>query len=247
MSKGEDGVEIRELIGVPELKRAEVLQTEVWGEGDMPDNSDLMLAIQHEGGLVAGAFKDEQMLGLIFAFPSHEQGVQHSHRLAVHPDSQGMGLGERIKWYQRTWCLERGITLVRWTYDPIRRVNAGLNIAKLGATAQTYFEDYYGKMEGINAGAQSDRLLAEWHLQAPSVSFKAGELANAPDEIKAEILVKIPNNLSELHAREPEKALAERFRVRRELTEAFSQGYQIADFDLKNHSYLLALIDSGAS
>ena len=49
-------VELRELDGVAELKRAEDFQRAVWGADDPADNSDLMLAIQHEGGLVAGAF-----------------------------------------------------------------------------------------------------------------------------------------------------------------------------------------------
>ena len=49
------GLVLRELSGVAELKRAEQFQKTVWGEDDPPDNSDIMLAIQHEGGLVAGA------------------------------------------------------------------------------------------------------------------------------------------------------------------------------------------------
>ena len=164
---------IRELNSVEELKRSEAFQREVWGQDDPADNSDIMLAIQHEGGLVAGAFSEGRMLGFLFGFPTSQPDVQHSHRLAVHPDSRGMGLGVKLKWYQRDWCLERGITTVRWTYDPLRRVNANLNIARLGATAGTYYHDYYGKMEGINAGVASDRLLAEWHLTAPEVVHRA--------------------------------------------------------------------------
>ncbi|MCX8955631.1 GNAT family N-acetyltransferase, partial [Ruegeria sp. NA] len=80
------------------------------------DNSDIMLAIQQEGGLVAGAFKDRRMLGFLFGFPTSHPDAQHSHRLAVHPDSRGMGLGAKLKWYQRDWCLQRGINVVRWTY-----------------------------------------------------------------------------------------------------------------------------------
>ena len=62
-------VELRELNGVAELKRAEEFQRTVWGADDPADNSDLMLAIQHEGGLVAGAFVEGRMLGFLFAFP----------------------------------------------------------------------------------------------------------------------------------------------------------------------------------
>jgi predicted GNAT superfamily acetyltransferase len=77
-------VTFRELASLDELKLAEDVQRAGLGRNDdMPDNADLMLAIQHEGGLVAGAFRDARMLGFLFAFPSATPGMQHSHRLAV--------------------------------------------------------------------------------------------------------------------------------------------------------------------
>ncbi len=238
------GLVLRELSGVAELKDSEQFQKTVWGEDDQPDNSDLMLAIQHEGGLVAGAFKDGRMLGFLFGFPTSQAHVQHSHRLAVHPDSRGMGLGLKLKWFQRDWCLSRGITLVRWTYDPLRRINAGLNITRLGATAGTYHEDYYGKMEGINAGVASDRLVADWVLNAPHVEALAkcakrdGAAASASSENC--VKVKIPNDLDKLLSTDLEKAIAERFRVREALTTAFSKGYRISAFDVDAACYHLS-------
>ena len=236
-------IDFRELCGVPELKKAERLQMAVWGEDDKPDNSDILLAIQHEGGLIAGAFEGDRMLGFLFGFPCRESGVQHSHRLAVHPDSQGLGLGEKMKWYQRRWCLENGIHTVRWTYDPARRVNAGLNIGKLGATAKTYYDDYYGPMEGINAGVPSDRLLAEWHLNDPLVRLKAGEIEKVDMLIETPIRVSIPKDFQDLLDQDRKTALAERLRIRSELSTAFADGYQIIDFDLTGHCYLLGRDD----
>lgn len=231
---------IRELNSVAELKRSEQFQKEVWGEDDPPDNSDIMLAIQHEGGLVAGAFKDERMLGFLFGFPTSQPDAQHSHRLAVHPDCRGMGLGQKLKWYQRAWCLERGITTVRWTYDPLRRINAGLNIARLGATVGTYHPDYYGKMEGINAGVASDRLLAEWHLTAPEVARRAeNQRGLAPRHAGGTCLrVAIPADFGALLVDDLERA-SERMRVREALTAAFAKGYRITGFDMETCEYLL--------
>lgn len=228
---------IRELNSVAELKRSEAFQREVWGEDDPADNSDIMLALQHEGGLVAGAFADDRMLGFVFAFPTSQPDVQHSHRLAVHPDSQGMGLGLRLKWYQRDWCLARGITQVRWTYDPLRRINASLNIAKLGATAGTYYQNYYGKMEGINAGVASDRLLAEWQLDAPDVVARA-KGAFVP-VINVAPRVAIPTDFGALLAQDLSGATAERQRVRDVLVPAFEDGQRITGFDVKACEYLL--------
>jgi predicted GNAT superfamily acetyltransferase len=234
---------LRELTSVAELKRSEAFQREVWGEDDPADNSDIMLALQHEGGLVAGAFVDGRMLGFLFGFPTSQPDVQHSHRLAVHPDSQGMGLGGKLKWYQRDWCLARGITTVRWTYDPLRRINASLNIAKLGATAGTYYQDYYGKMEGINAGVPSDRLLAEWHLNAPAVVQRVEKPDAAPAMVANDraMRVAIPADFSALLATDMNAAIAERLRVRDLLTAAFADGFRISGFDSERHAYVLTV------
>lgn len=233
------GLVIRELESIAELKRSEDFQTEVWGENDKPDNADILLAIQHEGGLVAGAFHEGRMLGFLFGFPTSRPDVQHSHRLAVHPDSRGLGLGLKLKWFQRDWCLARGISLIRWTYDPLRRINAGLNITRLGATAGTYYEDYYGEMEGINAGVASDRLLAEWHLNAPEVADRAGRQPARPAVTEGCLNVSIPPDFAGLLSHDPERAVSERLRVRHELTSAFAEGFRIVGFEIESSTYRL--------
>lgn len=232
-------VELRELNGVAELKHAEDFQRTVWGADDPADNSDLMLAIQHEGGLVAGAFVEGRMLGFLFGFPTKDPQVQHSHRLAVHPDSRGLGLGARLKWYQRDWCLARGITSVRWTFDPLRRINANLNIARLGATANTYLPDYYGKMEGINAGVASDRIVAEWSLEETRVKRLAKEIGGENEDPTDSLHLKIPQNVDDLLLNDLDLAISERQRVRDEMTAAFKKGYLITGFNPTINAYIL--------
>ncbi|WP_417691467.1 GNAT family N-acetyltransferase [Roseibium sp.] len=234
-------VEIREFQSLKEFKQAEDLQRAAWGEGDIPDNADLLLALQSEGGLVAGAFEDERLLAFVFAFPTRDPQVQHSHRLAVHPKAQGRGLGAKLKWFQRDWCLEQGITCVRWTYDPIRSVNASLNIARLGAQANIYYDDYYGAMEGINAGVPSDRILADWKLDSESVAAKArGEQVDVGAGVNgAPERVRIPGDFSSLVSGDLNEALAERIRVRESLRAAFTRGLRIVDFDRDETCYLL--------
>lgn len=230
-------ITLRELASLDEMKRAEDLQRSVWGAGDLPDNADLLLAIQHEGGLIAGAFQGDLMLGFLFAFPSAQPGIQHSHRLAVLAQARGLRLGARLKWFQRDWCLARGITRVRWTFDPLRAVNAGLNVASLGGVSDTYLTDYYGAMAGINAGLPSDRIMLDWHLDSPGVAARAAGSPPAPPS--APLRLPIPGDIDLLLRDDPKAALRARLELRQHLTEAFARGQRISGFDRNGPAYLL--------
>ncbi|SEN62008.1 Predicted acetyltransferase, GNAT superfamily [Gemmobacter aquatilis] len=230
----------RDLSGMAEFSEAEALQRAVWGEGDKEDPADLMMVVQHEGGLAAGAFRNGQMLGYVFAFPTATPGVQHSHRLAVRAEARGLGLGLRLKWYQRDWCLARGISHVRWTYDPLRLANASLNIHRLGAEANHYLPDYYGAMEGINKGAPSDRLMADWWLNSPRVAACAAGNTLPADPVET---LEIPEDFGALLQDDPHLAHALRLHSRAVLQAAFARGLKIAGFDPTKRSYLLCPAD----
>lgn len=233
------GLVLRELSGMAEFRAAEALQREVWGKGDQPDPADLMMVIQGAGGLVGGAFADGQLLGYVFGFPTRDPLVQHSHRLAVRPLARGTGLGVRLKRYQRDWCLARGITRVQWTFDPLRAVNAVLNIHRLAATSNTYLEDYYGEMEGINRGLASDRLLVDWNLESPVVAALA-QGGKRPSRPATPVPLSLPEDLEQLARATPEHARDLRERLRDLLQTAFANGRSIVDFDRNERRYLLA-------
>jgi len=163
-------VHVRELKGWEEMEEVVALQREVWGraESDLVPRG-LLVAVQDEGGLVAGAFAEGRMVGFVFGFPTKDPALHHSHMLGVLEAYRGTGAALLLKRFQRDWCLARGVRRVVWTFDPMRGVNANFNLRKLGATAKTYLPDHYGPMSGINAGAPSDRLLAEWDLLSERV------------------------------------------------------------------------------
>lgn len=229
----------RDLSGMAEFREAEDVQRAVWGHDDLEDPGDLMMVIQSEGGLVGGAFKDGRMLGYVFGFPTGDPKIQHSHRLAVLPAARGLGLGAKLKWYQRDWCLARAITHVRWTFDPLRMANANLNIGHLGAESTTYHIDYYGEMDGINRGVPSDRLLADWWLDQPRVALRAaGTPPIEGDGIDANHRIAIPRDFGEMMRTDPPKALAERLELRARFTELLAQGCVIRGFDATTRQYL---------
>ncbi|QYZ69361.1 GNAT family N-acetyltransferase [Neotabrizicola shimadae] len=232
-------VTFRDLSGMAEFREAEALQRAVWGEGDQPDPADLMMVVQAEGGLVGGAFVEGRLVGYVFGFPTRDPQVQHSHRLAVRAEARGLSLGVRLKHYQRDWCLARGIGHVRWTFDPLRHVNATLNIHRLGAEAVEYLEDYYGEMAGINQGLASDRLLVDWTLAAPRVAALAERQAlPVPGGIPLPVV--LPEDIGHLAATDMAAAAALRLELRDAIRAAFGAGHRIVDFDRRSRVYLLS-------
>lgn len=230
-------IQIRDLRGMTEFQAAVQLQRAVWGEDDMPDPADLMMVLQAEGGLVAGAFVEGRLVGFVFGFPTSDPAIQHSHRLAVLPEMRGLKLGSLLKWHQRDWCLARGIRHVRWTFDPMRPLNASLNINHLGGRASTYLVDYYGEMAGINSGLPSDRLMVDWHLDAPDVAARAR--GDVPDG-DGHCVLTVPVPMRGDEAR-PDAALAGRQRaVRESLLKAFADGCEITGFDRAANAYRLS-------
>ena len=253
---------VRELSGLPELAAAEQLQLDVWGQDTIPEGRELLLAIQHSGGLAAGAFDGtSRLVGFLFGFPTRDPAVQHSHRLAVLPECRGMGIGVALKWFQRDWCLARGISLVQWTVDPLRMPNAEINARLLGATTAHYLPDYYGAMQGIDAGLPSDRFLMDWRLDCPRVAalamgvpgdpgFPALPYANPAEDGRSLgerldlgadcLLVRIPADFITLAATGREIAAAWRDQTRRIFVHYFARGYAVSGFTrIGGPAYLL--------
>lgn len=172
------GASIRLLEDMGELVECEAIQREVWGLEDR----DIVPAAQfraasHAGGHVVGAFVADELVGFAYAFVAapHGRGMAgiglHSHMVAVRAGERAHGLGRSLKWFQRTWALERGFKWITWTFDPLQARNANLNLRHLGAVCNDYLVDFYGTMPGTLGGGQaSDRLLALWLLDAARVS-----------------------------------------------------------------------------
>jgi predicted GNAT superfamily acetyltransferase len=123
------------------------------------------------GAFVPGRAHDPTaLLGASIGFVgTHPGGMHiHSHVTGVEPTHQHRGVGAALKLAQRDWALARGITEVRWTFDPLVARNAFFNLTKLGARGVTYHVNVYGEMpDATNAGDESDRVEAVWDLTEP--------------------------------------------------------------------------------
>jgi predicted GNAT superfamily acetyltransferase len=169
--------ELRALETAEEMRAVEELSRLVWPGSDLDVvPTHLLLTVAHNGGLVAGAFTGETLVGFVFGFAGLQatpQGFRPkhcSHQLAVHPDHRNSGLGFALKRFQWQFVKARGLERVTWTYDPLLSRNAHLNIAKLGAVCDTYLRNAYGELrDEVNAGLPSDRFQVDWWVNSRRV------------------------------------------------------------------------------
>jgi chorismate synthase len=171
------------------------LQREVWRLADVEITSAIQLvATTWAGGLLHLAETAAgEPVGFAYAFPALRGGAPHLHSdmVAVRPEHQKRGVGERLKWAQRADALEAGVTLITWTYDPMQALNANLNLRRLGAVGAEFLQDFYGvTTSALHHGLPTDRLLVRWELNAPRVRQRAGE-GELPRSVPAPVLPRI--------------------------------------------------------
>ena len=247
-------IEIRELRDHSEMGRIQELQALVWGRSELDIvPQGLTVAFIYQGGLVAGAYDGNQMIGFVMGIPTADPRKQHSHMLGVIPEYRGTDVAVRLKRFQRDWCLSRGIERVVWSYDPMRSVNANFNLRKLGAVVREYHPNLYGQMSGVNAGVDSDRVIAEWNLRDPQVYQRIyaapvvpkidhlsrinTALENHLDLQEDTLLYQLPEDFGALLRDDLEAAKACRAAGREALMHYLKQGYILSDFVRHNGNF----------
>ena len=167
------GVDIRPLRTLDELHACEALQQRIWGFRDrsiVPHH--FLRTSKDNGGVVLGAFDDDDLIGFVFSFPGYDQPTRRwkhcSLMCGVLPERQYRGVGTRLKRAQREAVLAQDLDLVTWTFDPLQSLNGHFNLTKLGAIARRYERNVYGDIgDELNRGLPTDRLTVEWWLNSP--------------------------------------------------------------------------------
>lgn len=214
-------VNVRDLNDLADLRVVDALFVDVWGPGMPVLGVELLRAVSHAGGCVAGAFLGDELVGATAAFLGRHAGrlCLHSHLTGVSPHAQGAHVGRALKLHQRDWARRRGIEVVTWTFDPLVRRNAWFNIARLGALPVEYLIDFYGTMpDPMNAGAESDRLLMAWEVSAP---LPESELVGTGDGFR---LVPTPADIHYLRRTDPRVAREWRLVLREALRGPVAEG-----------------------
>jgi predicted GNAT superfamily acetyltransferase len=261
IKKARPSVKIKPLRHQAEFEQCVAIQKEVWQLEDIEVTPVHQFCIGVKtGAILLGAFLDEQMIGFVYSFPSIYQGKlsHHSHQLAVRPEFQGLGIGKKLKWAQRSQALKLGLELITWTVDPLKARNANLNLHSLGAITRTYWDNFYGFSPSLTLGPNipTDRFLMEWWLKSPRVIKRIrgtpqinyqpahfpkaveGELANGdklrPSRLKLNlkedlILVELPRDIK-AYRQEPALISSWQEALRKVFKHYFRAGYAVSDF-----------------
>ncbi|HKI00359.1 MAG TPA: hypothetical protein VKK31_00120 [Thermoanaerobaculia bacterium] len=249
-----DGIIFRPLISQSDYEACIELQRVTWGR-DFSDVVPLSILkiTQKAGGIAAGAFSPEgKMLGFVYGLAGYVEGraFHWSHMLAVYPEARDLGLGTRLKLYQREILLPQGIEEVRWTYDPLESRNAHLNFNHLGVGIAEYAEDMYEgeQWSELARGIGTDRFIVSWRIAGDRVSralsrrragedgpFREAPVANPGGEERdlpeaARVRIEIPENVQAVKEENPDAAAAWRASTRRAFESYLGRGYRVEVF-----------------
>ncbi len=199
---------------------------------------NLLQALVHSGSYLSGAFIDHKIVGAAFAFPATNGGLHlHSHMTAVLTEFRDKGVGYALKIDQWTWAKKNKYSHISWTFDPLVRRNAKLNITKLGVDISAYHPNFYGNMpDALNSGDESDRLMVSWRTDDDVP--KSRELITNPES--DDILIKIPEDILAIRSMNQSESVKWRRQVREQFMAAFKKNGKVIGFST-NSEYVVRI------
>ena len=230
---------IKPLISVDERNLGRAVFDHTWAmDAGTEITPNLLQAMVHSGAYLSGAFIGGECIGAAFAFPATTGGLHlHSHMTAVMSSHRDKGIGQLLKIDQWHWAKKNEYKEITWTFDPLVKRNAKLNLLKLGADISAYYPDFYGDMpDALNAGDVSDRLLASWKVTG-SEPIPRKEITTAEPN---DILIEIPQDIVAIRERDLAENLRWRHKVRDQFTNALAKGGQVVGFSA-NSEYVVRI------
>ena len=230
-------IEIRELHSLKDQFHARMIFDTVWpAMNETQVTANLLQALVHSGSYLVGIFDGPKIVGASFAFPSIEPEVHlHSHMTAFIESYRDQGLGTLVKMHQWQWAKDRGYASITWTFDPLVRRNARLNILKLGADLVEYNPNFYGNMaDELNNGDESDRIMVRWDTSGEKPAPRV-EIEEPPYDAE---LIPLPADIIEVRRTDPELANRYRMEVREAFLSAFAAKKRVIGFSAHNEYVL---------
>ncbi len=226
-------INIKSLNSLKDQNLARIIFDKTWAmDAGTEVTPNLLQAMVHSGAYLSGAFVEGKCVGAAFAFPATTEGLHlHSHMTAVLYEYRDQGIGYALKIDQWHWAKKNNYQEITWTFDPLVARNAKLNLIKLGIDISAYYPNFYGDMpDALNAGDESDRVMASWKVVGDQ-SVPRSVTLNSSD---SDILIKIPEDIVAIRSKDKSENLKWRHRVREEFMRAFEKGGKVVGFSANN-------------
>jgi len=228
-----NSIQVRELENLKDQDSGRKIFDLTWAmDAGTEITPNLLQAMVHSGSYLSGAFIDNKIVGAAFAFPAANNGLHlHSHMTAVLDEYRDQGVGYALKIDQWNWAKKHKYSHLSWTFDPLVRRNARLNIVKLGVDISAYYPNFYGVMlDALNSGDESDRLMVSWSTDIDEP--KARELITHPKP--DEILIEIPEDIVAIRSKNQSESMKWRRLVRDQFLAAFEKNGKVIGFSANN-------------
>ena len=226
-------IQVRRLETLIEQNLGRQIFDETWAmDSGTEITPNLLQAMVHSGAYLSGAFIGDKCVGAAFAFPATTEGLHlHSHMTAVLDDYRDQGIGYAVKIDQWQWAKKNNYKEITWTFDPLVARNAKLNLIKLGVDISAYYPNFYGDMpDALNAGDESDRVMARWKVVGDQPVAKS--VITNPDQ--SDTLIKSPEDIVAIRSDDISENLKWRRKVRDEFMRAFEKGGKVVGFSANN-------------
>jgi predicted GNAT superfamily acetyltransferase len=253
---------VKPVTEIEDLRRIVRLQRPIWGFSQyyvVPLNVFLVAAAGC--GEVLGAYDGEGIVrGFLLSFLKADRPITepsdrlrtvispyvYMHMLGVCPEAQSRGLGYMLLMTLRERSLQKGLTRISWTYDPLVTANARLYLSKIdGTSVRSFTSNMYGYLRsGSRRKGQepTDRCEVTWDLMNAD-NIAIGDAVNilsidddgSPhlepyDSNARSFALHVPEDYVEMMERHCELALQWRFAVREAMLGLFGRGFHITRF-----------------
>jgi len=228
-----NSIQVRELDNLHDQNLARKIFDITWSINTGTEiTPNLLQAMVHSGSYLSGAYIDNIIVGAAFAFPATNNGLHlHSHMAAVLPDFRDEGVGYALKIDQWNWAKKNNYSYLSWTFDPLVRRNAKLNVAKLGVDISAYYPNFYGEMpDALNARDESDRLMVSWSTDIDEPKARHLIAHAKPDDI----LIEIPEDIVAIRSKDQRESMKWRRQVRDQFLAAFDKNGKVVGFSTNN-------------
>ena len=228
-----NSIQVQELVNLQDQDSGRKIFDLTWAmDAGTEITPNLLQAMVHSGSYLSGAFIENKIVGAAFAFPATNSGLHlHSHMTAVLDEFRDKGVGYALKIDQWNWAKKNNFSHLTWTFDPLVRRNAKLNIVKLGVDISAYYPNFYGHMpDALNAGDESDRLMVSWSTDMDAPKTRELIIHPKPDDI----LIEIPEDIVAIRTKDQSESMKWRRQVREQFLSAFEKNGKVVGFSANN-------------